>query len=176
MKQSILIIFSVLFLSACATEKNIPLQESFWQQKHHKVAVASVKPAKPGVTMVGSQGILDYAINSAMTNKLDTHLSRTNLSWYYSLPTDMALKLKEHQISAVNAGSDMSDDERQVANIAAEHHVDDVLVIKLQAVGVIRRYSGFIPTGSPEAYSVLKGELIDTSSKSVKWRHLAEVK
>ncbi|MHB1222263.1 MAG: putative periplasmic lipoprotein [Gammaproteobacteria bacterium] len=176
MKRYFLIILGTLFLSGCAAEKNIQLSDAFWQQKQNKIAVAGVKPAKPGVIKVGSQGLLDMAINSAMTHKLDTHLSKTDLSWYYSLPNDMASKLKQRHVAVIVAGSGMEVDEKRTAIIATEHHVNDVLVMRLQAVGVIRRYSGFIPIGAPEAYCVLKGELIDSTTKEVKWRHLAEVK
>jgi len=175
MKHHIIVMLGALLLAGCASEKNIKLNESFWQNKP-KVAIAAIKPAKPGMTMQGSQGLLDYAINSAMTKQLDTHLSRTDLTWYYSLPHDLAHKLKERKVPVALLGRDMNDDAKYIANLAHAHQADDILVIKLQAVGVVRRYSGFIPTSSPEAYTVLKGELINTSTNTVKWRHLAEVK
>jgi ABC-type uncharacterized transport system auxiliary subunit len=176
MQRLLLTIIAALFLSSCATQKNVPLQESFWQEKQHKVAVVSIKPAVPGVTMVGSQGLLDLAINSAMASKLDAQLSKMDLEWYYKIPSDMTEKLKQRKVIANMAGTNISDDDRNIASIAGQNNVNDILVIKLQAVGVIRRYTCFIPAGAPQAYCVLEGKLLNPVTKEVKWRHLAEVK
>ncbi len=170
-----MLILSALFLAGCATDKNIQLNESFWQQKH-KIAIAAIKPEKPGVTKAGCQGLLDYAINSAMTNTLDTHLSKINLTWYYSLPKDFARKLKKNHIPAIIVDDQFNNDEMNITSLAARNKVNEIFIIKLRAVGVIRLYYGFIPISEPEAYSVLQGELINTSTNTVIWRHLAEVR
>jgi hypothetical protein len=176
MKKTLSVAMCAILLSSCAAEKGVQLNETFWQQKQHKVAIVPVKPAKPGVTMVGSQGLVDLAINSAMTNQLDAQLRKTDLTWYHSLSNQIAAQLKQRHIPATVANTEMNLNNQRLASISAQHHTNEVLVMKLQAVGVIRRYTGFIPAGAPEAYCVLKGELIDTTTKQVKWRHLAEVK
>ena len=92
-----------------------------------------------------------------------------------ALPNELAQKLNARKVHAVVAGN-LSNDDNAIANVAAKYNVDDVLVMHLYAAGVVRNYNGFIPTSAPEAYCVLKGELVDSTNKTVKWRHLAEIK
>lgn len=174
--KRISIIMGTLLLTSCATQKNVSLNESFWEQKQRKVAVAAVKPQQPQLHKVGSQGILDYAINSAMTNKLDTQMNKTDLGWYYSLPEELSVRLKSNKINAVVAGNNVANEQKYLANLAARNNADDILVLELSASGAIRSYSGFIPNGAPQAFCQLKGELIDPTTKAVKWRHQAEIK
>lgn len=176
MKKILLIIIALLFLSSCATQKNIQLTETFWQQKQHKIAIAAEKPAEPGVTFVGSQGLLDLAINHAMTNKLNIRLKQTDLTWYEHLSNELADKFKEHSINTIIADKETTIDDKKVTSIAAKYSTNEILIVKLKALGVIRRYTGFLPTGAPEAYCLMEGKLIDTTTKQTKWLHLTETK
>lgn len=171
----IAVLLCSLFLVGCATEKNIPLSDAFWQEKNNKVAVAIVKPEQPGITKAGSQGLLDYAINSAMTSKLDKHLSKTNLTWYYSLSDEFSKKMQKLQVNAKTIDMIAAEDAKKYPGLAAQNNSDKILVIRLLAVGAIRNYSGFIPLSDPKAYCVLKGELLDVNTKKIIWRHVAAV-
>lgn len=176
-KYFIAILISAALLSSCAAPKNISLDESFWQEKNHQVAVTAVKSAKPGLTLTGQQGLLALAINHAVANNLENHISKTDLSWYYALPDDFSKNLNARKISAVATGTHSdNDDDQYLTNLAAQHHASELLVMHLNAIGIIRNYYSVIPTGAPKAYVILNGELIDQKTKQVKWRHLAEIR
>lgn len=177
MKRFFLIFISSCFLSACATEKNIPLDASFWNKKsHHKVAVVSTKAPKPEVITVGNQGLLDMAINHAMAKSLSERLDQVNLNWYATLPGEVAGKLKSHHMIPVIVSDINNAKNEALINAVSAQGADEILIIRLNAVGTIRQYTGFIPLGAPKAYVVLKGTLYDASGKTVLWRHLADVK
>jgi hypothetical protein len=50
---------------------------------------------------------------------------------------------------------------------------DQILMIKLDEIGARRYYNNFLPTGAPEAYCVLAGELINKRHQVI-WRYRAE--
>lgn len=161
-----------IFITGCATQQNVPLSDQFWQQKKHKVAVATTKAPKPQVYEMGQQGLLDYAINSAMNKSMDAYLSRTDLSWYKTLPTTFASRLKQRNIIAKRYDEQMDAKQLNYASVANLTDSDKLLIIKLQAVGAKRNYYSVIPTGAPEAYCVMTGELIDVNhDNQVLWRH-----
>lgn len=176
MKKLLITTLMGLFLTGCASEDNVVLDEAYWQKSPHHVAVTAVKAPEPGITFVGSRGLLDVAISNAVTRQLSTHIANTtDVSWYYSLPDEFTEKLKQRHIIAKSV--DQSNNEKiNIPNIVTQHHVDEVLVLRLQAVGVVRPYNGFIPTGAPEAYCKVTGELVNTTSKAVLWRHKAVTK
>jgi hypothetical protein len=177
MKKLLLTALSTVVITSCATQGNVALGDAYWQNKSHHVVVATANAPEPGVTKIGSQGLLDLAINQAMTNKLDTHVSKTtDVTWYYALSNELADKLKKQHVKVSLANHRIESDKTDMTSIAAEHQVEEVLILKLKAVGVIRRYSGFIPMGAPQAYCALQGELVDTRTKAVLWHHDAEVK
>lgn len=177
MKRFFLMFVFSCFLSACAAEKNIPMDASFWNKKsHHKVAVVSTKAPKAEVLTVGNQGILDMAINHAMAKNLSARLDQVDSNWYATLPNEMGNKLKSHKMTTVILSDLNFHKNEDLLNAANGQGADQILVIRLNGVGTIRQYTGFIPLGAPKAYVVLKGELFDASSKAVLWRHLVDVK
>lgn len=170
-----LVLMSFVFFTGCATEKNIPLDNSFWHQKQNKVTVAIVKPTKPGLSKVGAQGLADYAINSAMTDEVNTYLGKTDLTWYYSLPEEFSDKLNKQHITAQTTEMLLKPDEQEYKNIAEKTHSNNILIVQLLSVGAIRSYYSFIPLEPPKAHCVLKGKLFDVNSKKILWQHTVNV-
>jgi hypothetical protein len=176
MQRIILVLLASLFLVSCATQKNIPLTEAYWQQKqNHKIAVALVKPPEPGVIKEGQQGLLDVVINSAMTNSLDKHLRKTDLDWYYTLPKEFMTQLNQRHVNADITDVIDSADKKTYAKIAAQSHSNEILVLRLYSLGAIRKYYAFIPLSAPKAFSAIRGELINVNNMQVIWRHDAIV-
>jgi len=172
-QRFILIACGFIFLTGCATQKNMPLADSFWQTQHQKIAVVTTKAPEPKLYKMGSQSLIDVAISSTMTNGLDNYISHANLTWYRKLPLDFAAQLKQRNVYAKAYTEAMNIDPK---NITGFGDSDKLLVIQLEAWGVVRNYSGFIPIGAPKAYCVLKGELINTKNNDILWRYQTTIK
>lgn len=165
----------LVLLAGCASQSNIKLADSFWQNKQQKIVVAATKAPTPGLHTEGQQGLLDVAINSAMTSDMDKALQRTNLKWYRHYPKKFVENLKQREVEASYYPEPIIADEKNYPGYMTRTNANRFLLIKLEAIGATRRYYGFIPTGAPEAYCVIKGELINDKNK-VLWRHKAIVK
>lgn len=173
-----LVALSLLFIAGCSSSrKNIKLNDEFWQNnKNHKIVIAKVKKPKAGLTKTGSQGILDFAINSAVTNSFDKHLTNyADLNWYDQMPNKFASGLNERNITAQIYPTALKDSKLKNTNFVFEMEGNKLLTIELENIGAIRNYYSVIPTGAPKAYCVIKGELIDQTDKKVLWRHIMTV-
>jgi len=172
-----------LVFSGCA-EQNIPLDHSFWQQPHQKIAVAKAKETSVGFYPVGGQGLLDVAINEGVNHKLSVYLKHTNLSWFHALPTKIADQLKKQRGWKVRAVSTVNRDplpnneirgknpaKKDFRIFAKKFSSHRLLLLQMQQYGVQRRYYGFIPISEPTAICDLKGELIDLHNNQILWRY-----
>lgn len=160
--RCLLIVMGVIFLTGCGADKNIALSENFWQEKP-KIVIVHHKAPSPSMTVSGEQGLLDMAITRVANDKIIKRLKQADLKWYPNVSKQFSQRLKERAI-------DTSVDPIPVDNkksILIRAQGNKVLAIKLQTVGIRRVYSmGFIPGGSPQAYCILSGELLDPNNKS----------
>lgn len=166
---------TTVFLTGCATEQNIPLADNFWQHSKQKVAIAKTTAPTPQLYQTGNEGLLDVAINNAVNHKLNNYLSHADTSWYPALPANFAQGLKQRHMSASLLDSELNPDQDNYKNLVGRIDSDTLLVIKLQALGVKRNYYSFIPTGAPQAFCQLKGELINVNTNKVLWRYKASI-
>ena len=164
---------NALLLTGCASEKNIAMSETFWKDKPQHLAVAESKSITPALYKTGNQGLIDLAINSAMTKTMNEQIGRSDERWYQSLPREFANRLQKRNINLQVVADAVSDDEKTYPAFAARLGADELLVIRLEAFGATRNYYSFIPTGAPKAYCVLFGELTNEKTHTVLWRHRA---
>lgn len=171
----ILMVAAIAVLTGCAQQHNVQLSENFWQDKNQKVAIAAFKAPEPQVHRVGGEGLVDLAVNSAMNKNMNNALKRTDLSWYDNMDSTFADRLKEHKINTSVLPKQFESSKKNREIVLRQAEGDKVLTLELRAVGARRTYYGFIPTGAPEAYCVLVGELFDPKDKKVLWHHETEI-
>jgi len=164
-------------LNGCATNRNIPLQESFWQNPKQKITVAAYKPSKPDIFIEGDQGLLDMAITGIANKDLSNALKNTDVKWYQEMPETFAKRLNQGKMVATVYQQPLDNNRKKHPNVLAETNGDLLLTLELRAIGAKRRYAaGFIPSGGPEARCVLVGELVDPrDKKKVLWHHETEI-
>src|SRR5690349_12067249 len=68
-------------LSACAPSR-VALKKDFWTDKNPSIVVALASYPKAGAHKEGAQGLVDYAINSAMASSLDKYLSKLEVAGF----------------------------------------------------------------------------------------------
>lgn len=173
-------------LAGCA-QPNVELSESFWQNHQQKVVAVKNKKIKPSMYQQGQEGLLDMVVNSAVTDKFRTHLREMDLNWYSSLRGDFVHELNKRHIKAKSGGTiDIADlprfhgdtkthDRKDFTVLAKRMPGDKLLVVKLDQLGAVRHYYGFIPLGAPKAVCALEGEMVDMKDNSVLWRHRSNV-
>lgn len=159
-------------LVGCATkQKNVELSESFWHNTNQRVTVATTKAPKPQIYQTGNEGgILGLAVTSAINNKLENHLKKIDLAWYQEqLPGKFTERLRQHHVITHVSSITLDINDK---NPALKLNADKVLILKLNAIGVKRRYNGLIPAEDPQGYCVITGELRDRSNR-VLWHYQA---
>lgn len=175
--RAVITIVGLITLTGCAGPRNIQLSEEFWQTKNQNITIATFKTPEPQVHVKGEQGLVDLAINSAMNNNMNKALKRTDLSWYSNLYSRFVERFKTHKINSSIVSRQVEPGKKNYEMLLTQANAegDKLLTLELRAVGARRTYCGFIPTGAPEAYCVVVGELIDPKDKKVWWHHATEI-
>jgi hypothetical protein len=180
------IFFILILLAGCITP-NVPIQNSFWQNKS-KIAVAMTKIPKPQLYKVGQQGLLDMAISDSVTKQFDEHIQLYNLSSLVSLKPEFINNLQKNGVEAVSFDEPIRVDRLNYFNndknlYATRNYqpylghvgADKLLLFSINRIGSERYYYGFIPTSSPTAICFAEGRLIDLKTNRVLWRQQANI-
>lgn len=186
------LVSTLLLLTGCAKTPNVSLSKNFWQNHKQKVNIASSKPTSGPQTAAlyqeGAEGILDYMVNGAITDKFQTYLKSYPMQTVTNIKWTFLKKLKARKISAkiynkpinVSKLANYSGDKTKVAvkdykPFVAKIGPNKLLVISVDRIGAERKYYGFIPLGAPKAVCDLTGKLINVKNNRVLWRYAADV-
>lgn len=193
-----------LFLSGCAgTMKNVPLPQDFAAKKGTVGLVFLTTPEHPKPSAmyynIGAQGLLDTAINRSIAGKLIDRLEKEDISplvkQHYLTVFNDALSLNGFQVKTSDGVYDhkllkrvdremvkdsstkfiFSSYTYDYAPIFEELKTDYLMILEVYRFGVGRNYFGFVPTGSPKAWTALKCSLVERTSNSVIGQHFARI-
>ena len=194
MKRLILIL-SVLLLSACeTTPKTNNLDSSIWSSGQTKLAVVTAEFPEPGYYKLGSQGLLDLAINSALGKGINAKILEQSPAPFLELQDEVVERFAQKNVDAVvysnrislnlklannendklnsnepheyNAGKK---DELNVEQVIADTEADKVLVLQLVKFGASRHYYSFTPLGPPKGYAQVQAFLVDKNN-IIEWQ------
>jgi len=194
---AVLLVAGVL-ASGCATgPQKIAADDRLWKDTTSVVGVAVAKLPTGQGYKAGAQGLLDVAINNAVSGGLDGHLATTDLSGFNRLADNITAKLLERGLNAkrlpdpvdpaafaaikapkrtASKKTDKRTEEPRVAQadrdysgLTAAYQIDKLLLVYLDQAGTIRPYYGFIPLGPPAGHAVGKGQLIDLKTHALQW-------
>ena len=164
----VLLNIAVILLIGCATRQhNVKLSDNFWHQaKKQHITVASFKTPKPQLYPSGGGcGLLDLAIINVANKDLNNMLSKIDLSWHDELAEDFVNKLKKRNIDATIYSKTLDLNKKTREQLLMQAGESKVLTIELKFIGATRNYYGAIPFGSPEAFCILVGKLVDPKDK-----------
>lgn len=182
MKYLSLIFLSVILVGCSATR--IQVDKEFWtKNKSDKIGIVITQRPKAGAYKVGSQGLLDMAINKAMSSTLEKFLNTFNINDFNAIKDTFKTKLNAAGFTNVKfLESDLnydslSDVKHAPKNISTKdfkafkdkYDLDYLIVISLSKYGTIRSYYGFIPLGAPSAYFQTNGMMVNLSSNEYAW-------
>jgi hypothetical protein len=182
-----LVIFSLL-LSGCATQKNIPLDTAYLHANAQKMIVVREAAPKPRLYKAGGQGLLDMAISYEVTKNFGDHIAKVDLGWYEQLQKNFVNRLHKQHIDArlvqtplaldqfpANGSNSSQYSTKNFSALASQLDADSMLIFRINYLGAIRNYYGFVPLDAPQAYCVLTGELINLADNRVYWRQNVSV-
>jgi len=186
------VILVVAAMGGCATMVHyFGMEDKFWEDKSATIGVAIAKLPQAHTVKSGNQGLLDVAINNANASDLEKALNTVDLTTIKQLASKMTAYLtqKGFQVKQIATPIDVAklpDTEKQndeskgiyyakkdFASLKSSLGVDKLVLISVNVVGTIRSYYGFIPTGDPSGYAVLKGMVINLSNNQMEWNELA---
>lgn len=173
-------------LTGCASLKPMDLQPEFWQQANNKkVAVVVFELPKPGNAKVGSQGLLDLAINAAVSNKFDSFMSNLQFEPYSVLAEDIEKEFDQRGFDATIIKVDAKtlpvlektpEQKKNPAifreNLAAVPEFKDkdfVFMISSTQVGTVRSYYSVVPTSAPQGIYNGMARLVEVKTNEIKW-------
>jgi len=171
---SIIILLGCSILEGC-TPPNVPLTDSFWQNSQQKMTVATVVPPTPGMYKKGPQGVVDMMISYAADEDFTNYISKTDLTWYGNFKADFIKELQKRNMQASIYPDNIPIKQKDYSSIFAQTNSNNLLLIRLEALGAVREYYGFIPLDAPKGYCVLSGELINLQNNQVLWRDRVEL-
>jgi len=184
MKRSLLsvLLLSMAVLTGCAIQGPVPLDKAYWTNKPESVGVVVTKLPPVTTHKVGSQGLLDMAINNAMAGPLEKHLSALKLDEFresgYVIEKHFAkqgvpVKFIEEELDLTKLpkvkkapkGTTALD----FASLRNKYGVDQLVVLEAIAAGTVRSYYGFVPLNAPQGYFAGRGTLVDLKDNKIHW-------
>jgi hypothetical protein len=179
-----------IVIAGCANPPPISLDQSFWQNKAARVAVATAPlPVAGTAQRFGSQGAgwLDQAIAATISENLNRRLATVDTSRIDQLPNRLAATLRGRGIYArtLERRVDVAAypakpavegyEERDFSALGKAEGVDHLLLVTVMGVGAERGFYAFIPATAPSGRFYAIGELIDIASRKILWRREVEV-
>lgn len=175
------LVLTVSSLSSCVTK--VPVSQAFWQDKTARVAVAvSAGDGRGHFFKEGNQGLLDLAINSAVTAGPDRALSKVKPDTFRKVKGDFVSGLKKRGFQTVEVkddlqlknypklkGGDGFNSGKDYSSILSSYKADYLIVLSLNGYGSCRPYYGFIPLGVPTGYANASGFMVKKGAAKPFW-------
>lgn len=178
-------LLTALMFTGCATLKPMELQPEFWQQPNKKVAVIVYELPKSAAYKAGNQGLLDIAINNAISNKFDNFVESLQFEPYSLLAQDIEKEFDQRgfdatvvkvEVKNIPALVKTAEQKKNPAvfqmNLAAVPELKDkdfAFIVTSNQVGTTRSYYSVVPTSAPQGLYGGIAHLVDIKTNEIKW-------
>ena len=165
------------FVTGCASGPvNVGVKPDFWNARGNKIGVVLVNCPAGSATKVGAQGLLDVAINNAVSGSVQQFLEDFKPDDFSNVGDLFVKELKNRGMNAkkIEKCIDLKSFETKVKNkndrvititdlkpFFKSDDIDTLVLIQLNSFGTIRNYYGFIPLNAPSAIATVTGQMID---------------
>lgn len=189
-KLNYLIVLSLtIFFISCA-QKQINLNPTFWDQKEKTIGVAIINPPVAKPYRAGGEGLIDVAINNAITKELSNYLKTLTPNNFVNITDDFVNELKKRGIVAKKIDTINLDDFKKektidLRTLKDKNNIDTLIIFDINYWGTNRIYSlGVIPMEAPKSYFVASSYMLDLKdtnpvnlkTKNPLWRYLSSAK
>jgi uncharacterized membrane-anchored protein len=180
-------LLTVAFSTGCATiQPPVSMSKDFWHSNGKTVAVNYVPLDRPSFYMEGDVRLLDYAIISAATANLSSHLKTLDSTDFDLVKDEVKLALEQQGFQVVvleepidpeklDSFSDPNSDDhiyfarKDYTPYQEKLNIDFLLNLRVSRMGVARMYHGFLPLADPRGIFDVHGEVIDLTSNKLLW-------
>ncbi|WP_444943208.1 hypothetical protein ACJJIK_15005 [Microbulbifer sp. ZKSA006] len=184
------VFLGVVFLSGCAGTPQLPVEpdQTFWQQPGKRVGLVVSKAPTPDVHLPGAACLLCLAAAEVANSSLSSHTETLSVDDVTVIATDMDELLQSKNIEVVKVLQELNlrklpkyksevpnSTKRDFSSFAEQYNISHLLVVDLKAVGMLRSYSGYIPTSEPKGYFEAVGYLVDLSNNTYEWYRPVQV-
>ena len=184
-----------MVLAACQTTSNVnSVDTSLWSSASGKVVVAVIDLPETQYFKLGSQGLLDMAVNHAFGKGISKVISAQNSNEFLSIVDELAdglnekgmdavvydkrvplkLKIASNEQDKINSNEPIEYDENDknqfdISQVITETNADHVLLMQLVAFGAARSYYSFTPLGPPKGYAQIQAFWVNKDN-DVDWQ------
>ncbi|WP_020413934.1 hypothetical protein ACJJJB_18950 [Microbulbifer sp. ANSA001] len=185
-----LLILGMVFLSGCAGVPQSPVMpdQTFWKQPGKRVGLVVSKVPTPDVYLPGASCLLCLAAAEIANSSLSTHTETLSADEVVIIAADMNKLLQSKDIEVVEISQELNlrklpkykseipnSTKRDFSSFAEQYNISYLLVLDLNAVGMHRTYSSYIPTSEPKGYFEALGYLVDLSNNTYEWYRPVQV-
>lgn len=180
-----LMLFSlVLVLSGCITppQKPIDMDKNAMSPGSGKIGVALADLPKIDTHIYGAGCLLCYGIAASAMEPLTNHAQTLPYESIPDLPSGIVDLLKKKGLDAVVINEkiivkNLAESDASVPNMAQrdfrplrkKYSVDRLLLVEVNTLGFLRRYSNYIPVMDPQAYIKGAGFIVNLHSNMYEW-------
>lgn len=182
-KNSLSFLLIACFLVGCAVNReNQPINKQIFD-KPSTIAIAQLSGLEePHYYKAGSQGLLDIAVTTMMTDSITKRIQEINAAsivdehYYNAFKTSFEKKL--FAVKIVPYVLDKKDLERFHKNdevfapydlmfLKIKYNAEYALILDPQIFGLKRSYYGFVPVSEPYGYADIKFHIVNLTDNSI---------
>ncbi|NML42445.1 hypothetical protein HHL11_01705 [Ramlibacter sp. G-1-2-2] len=175
---------AALLLAGCATKPQAPvaLDTSALSPAAGKVGVVLAKTPKAALDLPGAGCLLCLAAAQVANSGASGHVETLDVNEFNPVRDQIAdaLRKKGMQVVVIPDALDLETlaelpgdrDRAAMRNFAPlrqKYGVDKMVVVSLEAWGLQRNYSAYIPQGAPRIYLRASGRMVNLASNSYEW-------
>ena len=182
--KNIIFLLAVGLLTGCVTppQKPVAMEQNYLQKGAKKVGVIMTEIPKPDVHLPGAACLLCIAAAEIGNSSLSDHVDTLIPDDFKLVESDLIKQLKAKKVDVVaikdrlklselnefdsNMEGAPRHDYRELRN---KYGVNHLLVIDINEIGMIRKYSNYIPVDDPRAVVNGVSYLVDLSNNTFKW-------
>jgi len=158
----------ICLMTACSStlQPTVELDTNYFSGEKMKVGVLYIAPIDKATTHItGASCLLCYAVASALTSELDTHLENTLsndelvkikelvVSEYKELSKDTKLITLDQPIKELkDFKGELGFAKKDFRSLKESLAIDLLVVLELPRHGAFRSFSNYIPNGDPQGY------------------------
>ena len=182
--KNILFLIAAALLTGCVTppQKPIEMDQNFLQKGSKKVGVMLTQMPIPDVYLPGANCLLCLAAAEVAVSDLSTHVETLAPDDFKLVESELVkqLKAKGVDVIAINEVLDtesLPEFSSEVEGFArldyrgfgSKYKISHLLVIDVNAIGMIRNYASYIPVDDPRALVKGVSYLVDLKNNRYKW-------
>ncbi len=181
-KKTLLGVLGAFALGGCAVQQDVMLDQAYWQSPGKSVGIVLAKAPTPTGHKVGSQGLLDLAINEGVASGSDKHLESLSISEFDEVANLLKARFEKGgmkvtmipdrlDVASLPKATESKPNfaKKDFTSLKSQYNVDQLLVLEVVAAGTIRSYYSFFPTGAPQAYFASQATLVDLTDNHLVW-------